>query len=355
MTAPTRIPDGSTVSVVPFDPAAASEDEVRAVYDVARVCDQEAYPDDPPYPYEEFVDDISFAPAYRVNRRWYAVEDGRVVGRSGLHFARTEENPNLAYFMVEVLPEHRRRHVALRLLEPVVADARAEGRTLLSYEALEGSPGIAFNGAVGGAQKRVWRESHLPTAGLDRRLLREWIDRARERAADYELIGWDGPTPEHLREQFVDVETVMNTAPREDFEEDDWRPTVEQLVDTEAQRVAQGTTWWTLAVVHRPTQVMAGFTALHFGRWRPWIGWQGDTGVDPQHRNLGLGRWLKAAMLERLLDERPEVTSVRTFNAGSNDAMLHINVALGFAPALHWTEWQVELDVLAAQVADRLR
>lgn len=40
---------------------------------------------------------------------------------------------------------------------------------------------------------------------------------------------------------------------------------------------------------------------------RPMILEQGFTGVYPEYRNKGLGRWLKAEMMQRILRERPEV------------------------------------------------
>jgi hypothetical protein len=71
-----------------------------------------------------------------------------------------------------------------------------------------------------------------------------------------------------------------------------------------------------------------------------------DTGVDPKHRNKGLGRWVKAAMALKLRDEYPQVQRIDTENAGSNQPMLSINIEMGFKPILIQTVWQGDLATL---------
>jgi GNAT superfamily N-acetyltransferase len=73
----------------------------------------------------------------------------------------------------------------------------------------------------------------------------------------------------------------------------------------------------------------------------------------PEYRNHGLGRWLKAAMLAKVLHERPQVQFVRTGNANSNAPMLKINAALGFKPYLAQSIWQVETERVAAYLASK--
>jgi mycothiol synthase len=60
-------------------------------------------------------------------------------------------------------------------------------------------------------------------------------------------------------------------------------------------------------------------------------------------------------MMQRILDERPQAIDVRTTNADSNDAMLGINHALGFAKYHTNLWWQVEVDRVKAYLAERPR
>jgi GNAT superfamily N-acetyltransferase len=78
-----------------------------------------------------------------------------------------------------------------------------------------------------------------------------------------------------------------------------------------------------------------------------------DTAVSREYQNRGLGRWLKAAMLQKLITERPNVKRVRTGNAHSNAPMLRINNELGFKPLRTEHMWQVEADTVGSYLQRR--
>ena len=81
---------------------------------------------------------------------------------------------------------------------------------------------------------------------------------------------------------------------------------------------------------HRETGELAGHTVVVVEEDRPWIGHQHDTAVSPKHRGHRLGLLLKADMMLWLRADQPQVLTVDTWNAESNDHMIDVNKALGY-------------------------
>ncbi|MEZ4659311.1 MAG: GNAT family protein [Caldilineaceae bacterium] len=118
--------------------------------------------------------------------------------------------------------------------------------------------------------------------------------------------------------------------------------TPEIMRQIEASLAARDVERWVMFVRDPATGAYAGFTEVF---WRPNVPdrmGQGDTGVVEAYRNRGIGRWLKAAMLKKIAEERPQVKYVRTGNAASNEPMLKINHELGFKLHKTFMVWQVE-------------
>jgi mycothiol synthase len=321
----------AVVTIEELDPASVDGADLAALTELETVEERELAPDDPPVPVSELADQLRIVPAFEERWLWVARDpDGRLLGRARLDVEHREDNQHLAELWLVDRPDARRRAIGRRLLEVAVERARAEGRTTLMGEAVLGREGEAAARALGAELALVNRISRLHTAGLDRALLEAWVARAAERAAGYSLLSFDGGCPDDLLEPFAALMAVMNTAPRGDMDMEDEVFTPELIREFEASMRDRGTRIWTVVAREDATGELAGYTALFFKKHRPWHVEQGDTGVDPAHRNKGLGRWLKAVNLLRLLDQHPEARFVDTENAGSNEPMLNINVALGF-------------------------
>ena len=50
-------------------------------------------------------------------------------------------------------------------------------------------------------------------------------------------------------------------------------------------------------------------------------------------------------MIEKVAADHPSIERIDTWNAGSNEPMLNINMAMGFKPILTINTWQGDLEV----------
>lgn len=199
-----------------------------------------------------------------------------------------------------------------------------------------------------GAQKGL--ETHvnqLKLAEVDSNLLKNWLARGEQLAEQFELSWWDGVYPEEQLLAIAQLNDLTNQQPFGTLEIEEMHTTPEQLRQMEHNLTARGTQRWTCYLIDRSSQQFAGYTEMFWNPNRPEIAQQGFTGVFPTYRNQGLGRWLKAAMLNHLIHQLPQVKYVRTGNADTNTAMLNINHALGFQPYMANALWQI--DVQTAQ------
>ena len=332
--------------IEPFDPATASDEEWRARYDLALESSREEWPEDPPTIFEELVKDLKFELSFRKNLRWLVWDQDRTrpLACADLSLKYIETNRHLAWAGAYVRPDARRQGIGRALVGKMAEVAREDGRTVLGFGAIEDLDGPKFLGAMGAERRSVERKSRMVMAEVDRSMLEEWVRKAEERAGEYSLVSWDGPCADELLEPFSKLFEVMNTAPRDDLDMEDEPMTPERMRERETRSAADGYNWWTLVARHDPTGELAGFTEFHFSPHHDDIAWQGNTGVDPTHRNKGLGRWLKAANCLRLMDEHPDVRYVDTWNAFSNDPMLAINIAMGFKLVKGIGDYQIDID-----------
>lgn len=325
----------------------AGADMYAALHAFATQLDTERFPDDPPIPLDESIRRLQNMPG-RTNLALAVICDqmGCVIARAGVSDPPGEENPQMMFTHIAVLSAYRGQGFARRLLNWVVGEAEQRGRTLLCGQTYSTAlDGAAFAERIGAQRGQEGQTNQLVVTEVDRQLLYRWQEQAQERAADFEVDYWNNRYPEEAIDAFTElVNIVVNDIPRDDLQINDWHWTPEQKREQESFLLATGAQRWVLYARERSSRAFVGYTAIYWHPNRPHLAIQGGTGVAPRFRNCGLGRWLKAAMLERVIRDRPQVQFVRTSNANSNVPMLRINQELGFRPYIAECTWQVAVE-----------
>jgi mycothiol synthase len=316
----------------------------------------EILPEDPPIPWEERLKWYREPPEHRVSRT-VAVYDGDIVlGIADADWRDDDtENPETAWVEVVVSPEHYRKGVGSRLLHALLEEIQPLGRKKLFTSTNTIRPGgQPFAETL--AAKLGLEEHTNQLLLLD--LNHEYLERALENAPKerFELLWFDCEYPDDnaMLQKLCDLFDVMNTAPRGNLEFNDWKSTPEKLrqqAETDRKYEQQ---WWLCVAQEKTTGHFAGFTETGWHHNRPKIAGQYGTGVNPAYQGHGLGAWLKAAMIERILRDRPSVDRIRTGNADSNAPMLKINHSLGFKPFMDRIEWQIDVAKTLAILRSRV-
>lgn len=322
-----------------LDLKTASEEEQRRFYDLWLQYNRVFAPDDPPFPFEWYRADWTNVTEVWQMHTWVARQGDRIVGTSGA-WIDTQQNLKNAECWVYVTEDARGNDLGRALATPLFDWLLDNGRTLASFRLPEGSGFSGITERAGAKPALRMKRSRLLTADIDRELMEHWVERAQERARDYDVLYLPSPVSDEHLENIAKVQDVMNEAPMEDFIHEDEHTTPELWRNLEKELAHRKDRLLTYVAVHRPTGDFVGFTNLNYMEYFPEQAWVWNTGIDPKHRNLGLGRWVKAAMTLRMLDEYPEVERLDTFNAGSNEAMLNINVEMGFKPMMVQVNWQ---------------
>lgn len=337
-----------------FDPQTASDVEWHALNVFDNKNQVELWPDDPPVSMTR-TRRRALRREFLAQEYWVAWknDETEIVALADARYWLAEHNQHLVMFSIDVLPEYRCQGLGRQFLARIVDAARRAGRTDLVDWAVTGAVGaMGFAHAVGAREGIASSTNQLDVRDLDRDLMSQWVARAPERASGFEIGYWDDSYPDEVFAEMVHVLDAMNDAPRDEtFEDERWNEA--QLRAYDASIRADGTTRWTIYAREKATGSIAGYSEVFWNPERPTILSQGDTGVLPAYRNLGLGRWLKAAMILRILAERPQVRFVRTGNADSNAPMLGINYTMGFKPYCSWTTWQVSVEQAEQYLAAR--
>lgn len=259
-----------------------------------------------------------------------AVEDGQTVGL-GEYNTSEWDNKHLAWLGVVVAPEHRRRGYGTQILEALMERARGEGRRSVGIDAWDSEVATAFATRHGFERKSQAINRRQTFADVDWAAVERDREQAAAAASAYELVRRTGRTADDELPALATLTASINDAPTDDLDIEDEVFSPERVRDYEEAQVGCRNLLHRVIARHRETGELAGHTVVVVEEDRPWIGHQHDTAVSPKHRGHRLGLLLKAEMMLWLRADQPQVLTVDTWNAESNDHMIGVNKALGYS------------------------
>jgi GNAT superfamily N-acetyltransferase len=262
-------------------------------------------------------------------RCFAARDNGRLVAIGEL-WTSEWDNRHLAWLSFEVHPDARRRGIGSRLLDRLIAEARAMGRTSVGVDGWDGEAVERFATGHGFERKSqaINRRQHL--RDLDGAAVARLYDEAQAASSSYELVRIAGRTPESRLDAVAEMTAAINDAPIDDLDIEDEVFTAERVRAYEDATIAKGNRFYRLVARHRETGALAGHTIVAVEDERPQVGHQHDTSVLRAHRGHRLGVLLKVGMLRWLAEAEPQVETIDTWNAESNDHMIAVNEQLGY-------------------------
>ena len=332
----------------------ADRDFWRRYHEYRRARRKESRPDDPLRPDEVEERLLKRDSPFDIHHHHEFVQDGRLVSWLSGSTSKPgtpghESNKHLFWADLYVREDARRRGIGSSWLPLVVELMDAHTCTTVGLGTEEPS-GHAFLQWLGAEAKFSGAENRLKLADVDWGMVDSWIAEGPKRSPETKLESYEGPLPEAMWQDYApQLSSLLNTMPFENLDYGEIELTPDHMREYYA-RPELGQDELHTIMTREPNGVLSAITDMSWTPHRAGVIEQRFTGVRPDARGRGLGKWIKAAMLRHVHELHPEAEWVTTENAGSNAPMLAINKKLGFKEFRAATEYQISRDDLAARI-----
>jgi GNAT superfamily N-acetyltransferase len=339
---------------VRVDPRTADRGFWSRFHELRRIRQNESRPEDPVQPDEEVEtrmrkgNPFEFQHYYEISRDGMMLSSfyGETVTPKNAEY---ETNKHLFWADGYVRPEARRKGIGA-LWVPVMARLMDEHGCSVVGVSTEEESGHGFLGWLGAEQKLTEIESRLKLSEVDWPMLERWVADGARRSPQTRLEVYDGELPDAMLADFAPQLTfLLNTMPFEGLDIGTIIVTPERIKDWSERQALVGEVQHTV-IAREPDGVISGMTDLTWAQYRRTLIYQQFTGVRPDARGRGLGKWIKAAMLLHIRELYPDAKWIVTENAHSNGPMLSINRTMGFKPYRTMVEYQMTRQQLGARL-----
>jgi len=316
-----------------FEPKKAPDDFWEDYFEFTEANFRYNNPDDP-LPNREAVIQRQKAdiPNYHV-KRWLAfTPENKIIGWAGFgavaeSSSEYEENKHVSEGNIFALPDYHRKGIGTALLKVIVQEAQSLNRTVIEIGSSQDS-GRAFLKKHGAVLTLEGAENRLELDDVDWDLMQSWIDEGPKRPEGVTIESFFD-VPEDILDEYCEVYKICgNMAPQGDME---YRANMAAKLRRELEQRFRdmGRKNFTLISREKDGRI-SGLTEIVYDSREDYQILQELTGVLPEFRGRGLGKWLKAQMVFHIRDNYPNAKMIITGNADVNAPMLSINERMGF-------------------------
>lgn len=339
---------GTGIAVELVEPRSVGDELLDQLHALQVAKTAEERPHDKPMPREVLAATFAALPEFMEVKLFLARHaDSAAVGYAFMTHRRTGAGSDLAEVQMWADPAHRQQGVAAALLGAVCTAAEDRGHRRLRTTTTAGVGwGEELCRHLGGRRahdRRTWR---LSLETVDREEICLIAAQAAERARGYALEDVSGELPDEIVGDAVELLQFLNAEENAEAEVTDSRITVPTLREMEAAWRAIGLRRRWLFVRHEPSGALAGVAD---GVWHPQSPdtiVQDNAVIRPEFRGRSLALWMKACLIDKVLDDWPEATDIRTTTNYPNPAMDSVDQRLGFEPYVRYTVWDLEVEGL---------
>lgn len=279
--------------------------------------------------------------------RFIARDSGEIVGYSSVG---KWLNGETGSFLCSVLKNHRNSGLGSKLVILSLSKAFEQGyRSVFSQTYNEA--GERFAAKLGGDVIGCQSTRMLELARVDWNLVADWISDSISKNPDLKIVFQTtihDAQLEPLSRVSMEISDELFALNRYrakatfESEEKEWRRRQDESKEP-------GKTRLFLFATDHGDQIL-GYTFCVINSSDPSFVTQGMTAVPKEFRGRGLGKLLKASMLEKLRENYKSARVVRTFNNDLNAPMVAINNKLGFERKSVYTDFMLDISTAVGKL-----
>lgn len=263
-----------------------------------------------------------------------------------------KENKEIGFADIRIDSDYRSQGLGTKLLKKIVPEMKDAGckyfETTTAY-----SSGMNFCEKFGAKIINIEAQNRLYIKNLNWEMVEKWINEGQKRNPEVKIEGFYGISEKNIEEYCELMTELENEAPTLEEEDEERFKDIytpkryREFVDHLKERTY---TLYTLRTIE-PDGKVSGLTEIFFSNENlPERVNTGLTGVKSIYRGRGLGKWLKASMMQYIKEKLPKTEYIVTGNADHNAPMLSINNRLGFKQYLQQKSYKFKIDELLNQI-----